>query len=420
MKRIILILMGIGLLIASLLLFKRTQSDPLQQEKELSFKYFEEQTNWDENSDGYGLVRDRAPGNPSIASIAATGFGLSAIPIGVEEGWVSKEDGYKRASQTLDTLLELENIEGFFYHFINFNSGKREWNSELSNIDTAILICGALHVGEYFGGEVLEKASELYEAVNWNWFVDSSNQQFYMSYTPEKGFAGYWDFYAEQLMLYVLGAGSPTYPIDSVVYDRFIKHDGKYGEGEKFIHSWFGSIFTYQFSHAWIDFRDVVDSEGINWFDNSVQASLANYQFCQDLASKYETFEQGGWGVTASDSPKGYNGLLGAAPSGYDNHSHEVDGTVAPAGALGSIVFTPEQSKDALNYYYSIEGLIGDYGLKDAYNLDQDWIANDYIGIDKGITLLMIANYENEAVWQSFMQNQYVQQGLENLNFSRK
>lgn len=420
MKKVILILVGIGVLIVGLYLFTKAQPNPLQQEKELSFKYFDEQTNWDEESDGYGLVRDRAPGNPNIASIAATGFGLSAIPIGVEKGFISKEEGQKRASQTLDTLLNLENIEGFFYHFINFTSGKREWNSELSNIDTAILISGALHVGEYFGGEVLAKATKLYESVNWNWFIDPENHQFYMSYMPEKGFAGHWDFYAEQLMLYVLGAGSPTYPIDSIVYDSFIKHYGRYGNGEKFIHSWFGSIFTYQFSHAWIDFRDVVDSKGINWFDNSVHASLANYEFCQDLGERYETFKQGGWGVTASDSPKGYNGLLGAVPSGYDNQSHEVDGTVAPAGALGSIVFTPEQSKEALEYYYSIEGLVGEYGLKDAYNLDQDWIANDYIGIDKGITLLMLANYENEAVWQLLMQNKYIQKGLEVLNFSRR
>lgn len=420
MKKWVFMLVGVLIVVMFFFLMKKEQFDPLQEEKELSFKYFNEQTNWEQGSKGYGLVRDRAPGNPSIASIAATGFGLSTLPIAVEEGWLTKDEAYIRAEGTLDTLLNLDTIEGFFYHFININSGKREWDSELSNIDTAILICGALYAGEYFGGDVLLKANELYENVNWNWYIDPGNNQFYMSYTPEKGFSGHWDFYAEQLMLYVLGAGSPTYPIDPIVYDSFIRHYGRYGDGEKFIHSWFGSIFTYQFSHAWIDFSDITDQKGINWFNNSVLASIANYEFCHDLKSEFETFAQGGWGVTASDSPTGYNGLLGAAPSGYDNNSHVVDGTVAPAGAIGSIVFTPKESKEALNYYYTVEGLVGDYGLKDAYNLDQNWIASDYIGIDKGITLLMIKNYENESIWKTFMKNENIQNGLKRLGFSSK
>ena len=389
-------------------------------EKELSFKYFQEQTNWNENSLGYGLVRDRYPGSPNVASLAATGFGLSAIPIGVEEGWITKEEGKKRAEKTLDTILAMENIEGFFFHFVNMETGKREWGSELSNIDTAILVCGALEVGEYFGETVKEKATKIYEAINWNWFVDPSNNQFYMSYAPEKGFSGHWDFYAEQLMLYVLGAGSPTYPINKNVYNSFTKHVSKYGQGENFIHSWFGSLFTYQFSHAWIDFRNINDDKGINWFDNSVVASKANYDFCKDQGENFKTFKDGGWGITACDTPTGYDGLIGAPPSGYDNKSHKVEGTVAPAGAIGSIVFTPEESKKALDYYYSIDGLVGEYGLKDAYNLDKNWVANDYIGIDKGITLLMLQNYENQGVWNNFMKNEYVKKGLDNLNFSKK
>ncbi|MGL4373909.1 MAG: glucoamylase family protein [Turicibacter sp.] len=419
MKKWLFGIFSILLILVGIVLVNKDSGNYLNKEKELSYQYFENETNWNENSDGYGLVRDRAPGNSNIASIAATGFGLSSIPIAIEEGWITKDEGQKRVEKTLDTLLNLETTEGFFYHFININTGNREWNSEVSNIDTALLIAGALHVGEYFGGVIKEKAVKIYEAVNWNWYVDPDNNQFYMAYTPENGFAGHWDFYAEQLLLYVLGAGSPTYPLDKVVYDSFIRHYGKYGDGEKFIHSWFNSIFTYQFSHAWIDFRNTVDEQGVNWFENSVTASLANYNFCTDLGEKYETFQKGGWGVTASDSPSGYNGLLGASPSGYDNKAHVVDGTIAPAGSIGSIVFTPKESKEALNYYYTMDGLVGDYGLKDAYNLDQDWIANDYIGIDKGITLLMLANHENEAVWDIFMKNEYIQKGLETLSFSK-
>ena len=395
--------------------------DPaLKNEKLGSIKYFLEQSNTKEGSPGYGLVRDRYPGNPNIASIAATGYGLSALPLAVEEGLLTKGEAEKRASLVLDTFLNMENVEGFYYHFVDINTGERVWNSELSNIDTAILVCGALHVGEYFGDEVKEKAQTLYERINWQWFVNPKNNLFYMSYTPEKGFAGHWDYYAEQLMLYVLGAGSPTYPISKEVYDSFTRHVDSYGEGQPFIHSWFGSIFTYQFSHGWIDFRDKTDEEGINWFDNSIAASLADYNYCKDLGHKYKTFEKGGWGLTACDGPKGYEGLYGSAPSGSSSTAHRTDGTVPPAGSLGSIVFTPDEVMEAVSYFETVEGLKGEYGYKDAVNEDANWIAKDYIGIDKGITMVMLSNYENEAVWKDFMKNQFVQQGLENLKISKK
>lgn len=391
--------------------------DELMGEEKASFLYFWEQANQDEDSMGYGLVRDRYPGNPEIASIAATGFGLTAIPIGVERGWITRDEGLKRASGTLDTLLQLEQEHGFFYHFINIETGKREWNSEISSIDTGILLNGVLTVGRYFGGELEKKARELYERVDWPWFVDPAKQQFYMAYSPENGFAGHWDFYAEQLMLYVLGAGSPTHPIGKEVYDGFIRHKASYKDSEPFIHSWFGSIFTYQYSHAWIDFRGRVDADGVDWFHNSVVASQAARRFAIDSAGKYKGLGENAWGLTASDTPKGYNGQLGSPPSGYDNTAHQVDGTVAPAGALGSIVFTPEESLDALNYYLTIPGLSGRYGLKDAFNLDQQWVDTDYIGIDKGITLLMISNYRGETVWKIYMEIPYVQQGLKRLQF---
>lgn len=387
----------------------------LKAEKISSIKYFLEQSNQDISSDGYGLTRDRYPGSPNIASIASTGYSLSALPLAVEEGLLTLDEAFDRASKTLDTLLNMDNIEGFFYHFVDINTGKRVWNSELSNIDTAILVCGAIHAGEYFKGEVKEKAESLYKNVNWPWFVDKENNQFYMAYTPEDNFAGHWDYYAEQLMMYVLGAGSPTYPIGKEVYDSFTRNYDSYGDGEKFIHSWFGSIFTYQFSHGWIDFRDKTDDKGINWFDNSVNASLANYNFCKDLKDKYKSFEKGGWGLTACDSKSGYEGLYGAAPSGSNSTAHKVDGTVPPAGALGSIVFTPKESIEALKYFEKVKGLKGEYGYKDSINEDKEWIANDYIGIDKGITMLMISNYENEEVWNSFMKNEYVINGLKKI-----
>lgn len=250
MKRGIAIVIIISLIFVGVVGCGSSKDNILDLESKGAFKYLWEQSNCEKGSDGYGLVRDRYPRNSEIASIATTGFALTALPIGVENGWITSKEGYERALGTLDTLGKLEHYNGFFYHFVNIETGKREWDCEISNIDTTIAINGALFAGKYFGGEVEEKARALYERIDWNWFIDEDKNMFYMSYTPENGFQGYWDFYGEQLMLYVLAAGSPTYPMDKDVYYSFKRRGGRYGDGEFFINSWFGSIFTYQFSHA--------------------------------------------------------------------------------------------------------------------------------------------------------------------------
>jgi hypothetical protein len=384
-----------------------------------ALSFFWEQANTDVNSPGYGLIRDRYPGNPGVASIASVGYGLTAYVIGVEKGYVTREDASDRASRTLDTLLSLDREEGFYYHFLDMATGKRAWNSEVSNIDTSILVMGVLTAGEYFGGEVQAKAKKIYDGINWPWYLDKDRNMFYMAYTPEKGFEGHWDFYAEQLMMYVLAAGSDTHPIDPSVYYSFTRDVASYEDGKSFIHSWFGSLFTYQFSHAWIDFRDTTDKKGVNWFDNSVEASRAQVAFATKMAPKYKTLGPNAWGLTACDGPDGYNGLYGAPPSGYDNNQHVVDDTIAPSSAIGSIIFVPEDSQRAMLNYYSIEKLKGQYGFVDAYNLSKDWYDRDVIGIDKGISLLMLANYENDTVHQIVMKNVNILNGLKRLQIIR-
>ncbi|MBK9050763.1 MAG: hypothetical protein IPL78_07560 [Chloroflexi bacterium] len=385
-----------------------------------SFDFFWEQANTDVNSAGFGLVRDRYPGSAGIASIASVGFGLTAYPIGVEKGYIAYEEGYDRANGTLDTLLSMERVEGFYFHFVDIETGERAWESEVSTIDTAILLLGVLSAGQYFGGDVQNKAQQIYDGVNWPWFVDESRDMFYMAYRPEEGFAGHWDFYAEQLMLYVLAAASPTYPIDETTYYTFTRHYANFGDGEPFIHSWFGSIFTYQYSHAWLDFREYTDKEGVNWFDNSVAASLAQVNFAIAMDDQYTTLGENAWGLSASDGPDGYNGLYGAPPSGFDNLAHFIDDTIPPSGAIGSIIFLPEQAQQAMLNYYSLDQLKGEYGFQDAYNLSEDWYADDVIGIDKGITLLMLANYENDWVYQIVMQNEQILEGLNRLQITKK
>ena len=398
----------------------------LEMESKGSFDFFWKEVNADPSSVAYGLIRDRAlndgdkdstsPNTSSYnaSSVASVGFGLTALTIGAENGWITKEQAEERVLGTMNTLLNnADQVNGFYYHFLDMNTAKRTLNSEVSIIDTAIAVNGAITAGEYFGGDIMTKAQQIYDRVDWTWYVDSANNQFYMGYSPETGFAGHWDFYAEQLMLYVLGAGSSTHPIDPSMFYAFTRNSATYGNYPKFINSWFGSIFTHQFSFGWLDFNNKTDNQGVNWWDNSVVASKSSRQFSIDQGAQFKTYGPNAWGFTASDGPNGYNGRYGSAPSGFNNDQHFVDGTLAPAGALGSIVFTPKESIEAIrNFYDNYPNLWGKYGLKDAYNVDQNWYDTDVIGIDKGITLMMIENYRNRGVWNNYMKNKNVQAGI--------
>jgi hypothetical protein len=394
------------------------EKDLLLKELKGCYNFLTNEVNTDKSSTGYGLVRDKYPNAPEISSVAAVGFGLTSLIVGVENNLISFDEAKERAVLTLKTFLDsVQGMEGFYYHFINIDNGSREWNSEVSSIDTGIFLCGALTVGQFFGDVVEELADKLYRRVNWQWFIDEKRDMFRMAYRPEQGFAGYWDVYAEQLMLYVLGAGSPTYNVGSSPYNAFIRNIGSYGEYKDIINSWFGSLFTYQYSHAFIDFRDTFDKNGISWWDNSVKATLANRQYCIDNQDRYKTFNENSWGITACVNPSGYEGRLGAKPSSH-NHDIEktIDGTIAPSGAIGSIVFTPRESISALANFYTHTSLIGKYGLKDSYNIENGaWYAKEYLGIDKGISLVMIQNFLNQAIWNSFMKNEYIRKGMDKI-----
>lgn len=394
----------------------------LRKELKGNFKFFMTQANSNPKSQGYGLIRDKSELSPEVASIASVGYGLAALVIGVERKWIRYEKAYKKAKGTLDTFLNnLEATNGFFYHFIHMETGKREWNCEVSIIDTGIFICGAILAGEYFGGEVKQKAEQLYKNINWNWYRDERVNQFYMGYSPEQGFSGHWDMYAEQLMLYVLGVASPTFPVEPTIYEDFKKPVADYGEIKNIVHTYCGTLFTYQYSHAWIDFRNRKDKDGIDWFENSVKATLANRKYCIENSQKFKTFGENSWGLTACLGPKGYSGEFGAKPAFSELQGN--DGTISPSGAAGSIVFTPELSMQSLEYYYEhFPKLWGKYGFKDAYNLEGEkpWYAKECIGIDKGTSMLMIENYLTGLIWKYFMKNQYVKKGLEKLRISAK
>ena len=391
----------------------------IMKELKKSYNFFIKEINTNKKSNGYGLIRDKTIFANNIASIASVGYGLAALIIGVEHKWINYKNAYDRANRTLDTFINnVEGKNGFYYHFINMQTAKREWNCEISIIDTAIFICGAITAGEYFGGQVKEKAEILYKKINWEWYRNIDTNYFYMGYNPEKGFGGHWDMYAEQLMIYILGVSSPTFPVDKSTYYDFERKKANYKNIKDIIYTYCGTLFTYQYSHAWINFMNLKDSDGINWFENSIKATKANRQYCIDNADKFKTYGANSWGSTACVGPKGYCGF-GAKPCDVDLNV-ENDGTIAPCGAIGSIVFTPKESIKAMEYYYNnFPKLWGKYGFKDAYNLEgsKPWFAKEYIGIDKGIGILMIENYLNGTIWRYFMKNKYVKNGLDKLGF---
>lgn len=385
-----------------------------------SFDYFWKETGTDLNSGGYGLNRDGNTGDLDFASIASTGYALSAYALGAHKGYISFEEGKERSLNTLLTFRDnLERVDGFYYHFYHLSTGEK-YDVEVSTIDTALFLCGAIVAGEYFGEEVKEVMEDIYKSIQWDEIVKSSNR-FYMAYEKDENGnlkkVGEWDVAAEQFMMYILGAGSPTHPVSGDLFYHFMRWKATYGE-HSFIRSWSNSLFAYQFSHAYIDFRDKRDSKGIDWFENSVQAALASRQYSIDKKEVSKTYHENSWGLTACLGKNGYNGMYGAEPNGMPGGQSlgANDGTIAFYGAIASMPFTPEYSKEAmLNYYVNHPESWGPYGFYESYNLDQGsdgHITKSYLGIDKGITLVQLANYEDGFIWDLFMANEYVQEGM--------
>lgn len=363
-----------------------------------SLKYFAGEAN-----PANGLIKDSSrPGAP--CSVAAVGFGLTALCIGDSRGWIEKGQAYDRALNTLRTFRDkIPNEHGFFYHFLDMRTGSRTWNSELSSIDTALFLAGALFAGEYFKNtEVEALAKEIYDRVDWQWMMNG-RKTICMGWTPEDGFLPYyWDSYSEAMILYALAIGSSTHPISAASWFEWTRPKDTYDNYE-LIHCYTGSIFTYQYSHGWIDFRNLIENDtGTNYYLNSVNAVKANREFCVDNSFEYKAYGEDSWGITACIGPMGYKGY-GAKPGEALN-----DGTIAPSGMAGSIVFDWQNSLNGLKYLYDKHKtfLYGKYGFKDAFNLDKTWWAEEYLGIDVGITAIMLENYKTGLVWSKFMQSE--------------
>jgi len=362
-----------------------------------------------------GLVKDKAANftrdSSTIASIAATGFGLSAMVVGAERGWVPKEEARDYCTKTLRFFLnQMESVHGFFYHFVHWETGKKTKSTELSSIDTALFLAGALTAGEYFKGtEVEALASQIYERVDFPWMMNGG-KTLSMGWDLQAGFLkARWSDYNESFLLYLLAIGSPTHSIPAESWHAVSKQIGIYGP-HVFIYS--PPLFTHQYSHLWVDFRNKNDGFA-DYFENSRIATLVNRQFSLDHRDQYKTYSENVWGLTASMGPGGYQ----AYGSGPGRSLH--DGTVAPTAASGSIVFTPELSLNALKQMHdNFKGrLWGKYGPSDAFNLDRNWFAREVLGIDQGPIVLAIENLRSELIWKLFMRRPEVQRGMERIGF---
>ena len=376
-----------------------------------SFDYFLQEVNRSN-----GLVPDRAhnfkKGNTSSpASIAAVGFALTAYPVGVERGWIDRSTAFELTRRTLDFMLRQAPQEhGFLYHFLNMETGERSRGSELSPIDTALFLAGALFAAEYFDHAAIhELADQLYERVDFAWMLNNG-KTLALAWSPEQGFLRWrWDHYNESMILYLLAIGSPTHPIPAESWKEIIRPVGSYKE-HRVIQ--IPPLFTHQYSHIWIDFRNRHDGIA-DYFQNSVNASKANRAFCIDQAAQFRTYGPNAWGLTASDGPFGYKAY--GAPPGWAEH----DGTLAPTGCGASIVFTPEESIACLRHFYETyqDKLWGLYGFSDAFNVDKNWFDEEVIGIDQGALLLMIENYRTEMIWDIMGRNAALAGAMQKVGF---
>ncbi len=370
-----------------------------------------------------GLTLDRVSTGSTptnIASTAASGFYLSALTVGVERGWITQTEGYNRAltvMQTFDTVVAKEH--GFFYHFLlPDGTPSSDPFLEVSTIDTALFIAGALQAGEYFGGQVATISNSIYERVEWDWMYDSHQQYMHQAWKPGEGMINYYGSYSEAILLNLLAIGSPTHPIPAESFYAIRRPKGNYN-GPDFVFTEGGQMFVYQYPQLWYDFRNTTDGLGVNWYDNSVEAARANQRYCIDNSGL--GYNQYIWGLTASDgvpftgNPYGYE-AFGAQPSYY----HTSNGTVAPTGMGGSVFLAPDIAIPGLKYIYTHFGdnLWTDNGFVDSFKPSASWYDTWQLAIDQGAIVLSIENYRSDLIWDSFMQNEHVIRSLTRAGFS--
>jgi hypothetical protein len=367
---------------------------------------------WEKADPGTGLINDRANNfgddNSTVASGAATGYGLAALPIGVENGWLNRNEAAARARTSLRFLLNMPNEHGWIPHYLDKRNGERVWESEYSSIDTALLIAGAIVCGQYFARnaatlDISVLSEALYRRVDWLWMLTNNYTQpnkkaLSHGWKPEAGFITYnYESYSEAILLYLLGLGAPINPLPGTTWEAIARPLQTY-DGIESLKA--GPIFIHQMPSGFFYLGNQRDKLGFDYWASSTNAMKIHSQFCIDRASEVQTYARGFWGLNASDGPDGYSAY--GAPDGPE------DGTVSPTGAICSISFTPELALSAARSLYDESGsmLWGTYGFANAFNIDRNWYGRDVIGIDLGMALLAIENYRTGIVWR-LMNNFY-------------
>ncbi len=384
----------------------------LEELQQANFLFFLEQADQDT-----GLVKDRAnvhtPGNGVVASIAATGFGLTALAIGHERKYISLPEAHKRILKALRFLWEkMPTHRGFFFHFANVKTGERIWDSEASSIDTSILLCGVLTCREHFRHpEITRLANNILDRVEWTWLSEDTSL-LPQGWLPESGFLpNRWDYYSELMMLYLLALGSREHTLPVETWNAWKRTTFEY-DGLRYIGS-FAPLFVHQYSQAWFDFRGKRDRYA-DYFLNSMIATAAHRLFCIELGKQFPDYGTDLWGITASDSKNGYV-VWGGPPA-----MGPIDGTVVPSAAAGSLPFLPQATLRVLKTIRSRYGTQAwsRYGFVNAFDPLNGWYDTDVIGIDTGITMLMAENLRTGFVWSTFMKSREVARGIERAGFT--
>ncbi len=417
---------------------------------------------WDTTNPLNGLVPDRWP-TKSFSSIAAVGFGLTAYPIGIERGWITRAQARGRTLATLRFFATAPmgpepagrtGHKGFFYHFIDMENGRRFEKTELSSIDTTLLLGGVLFAAQYFDRpeadevEIRRLATRLNEAVDWRWML-GRGPYISMGWNPESGFIkSQWDRYNEATLLYLLALGSPTFAIHPEIWSRYTHNfDLSWGDfwGQRHLH--FPPLFGHQYSHVWVDFRGIADpwlrGKGIDLFENSRRATIAQRNYAIANPKRWRGYSGDVWGLTACDGPGDFKALIDGTQREFFSYSargpdDRDDGTLAPTALGGSIAFAPEIVLPALASIKRRYGaaIYGRYGFLDSFNptladpafvpLIREgsivpgvaWVDDDYLGIDQGPILTMIANYRNEFIWRRMHGSPPVVAGLRKAGFT--
>jgi hypothetical protein len=423
-----------------------------------TFRWF-----WDHVNRSNGLVPDRWPTH-SFASIAAVGFALPAYAIGASRGWCGRAEArdltlttlrfFWNAPQGADPRATTGNA-GFFYHFLDMDSGLRFRDTELSSVDTTILLMGVLFAGQYFDGqdagerEIRHLAQSLYGRADWNFFRSDGRQPISMGWHPGQGLIpANWVGYNEGMFVNILALGSPTHPGPADLWQQWTASYADYWRGRGPTRRLaFGPLFTHQYSHIFIDFRGIRDSvmrkEGMDYFENSRRETYANRAYCAANPMGWRGYSDRLWGLTACDGPgefrRRYRGaertFYGYAARGPASEPGGVDdGTIAPTAALGSLPFAPEIVIPCAEALQRQPRLFDRYGFRDSFNPSftytdarvenglvdsrDGWVDTDYLGIDQGPILLQAANYRDDFVWRYMRQVPAIRRGLMRAGFT--